>query len=321
MRGQACHMARSSPTGVHPGQPSSGVTRPTHVRARLVPRFRLGLPPTLLLLAACGAQGVVVSEPPLPPGPPTSVAAAVPRHAPRDVVEDVRSVLSQAFVTRTRDGLHVTTMWSCHEAGCRGRRALATSEDGFVSAHHWRWTLRRHQSVFPDGGGPDVPVLAGLVQREVPSLVPSPAGRWRAVVGGGDGATLLPFEALARSVDGGRSWERFDVPLVEGERAYTTGAVVLPDGRVLALLGHWSGDRAERPSALPHGLWVSGADWATYAALEATFDPPLPAANPWPPLVGLGASTDGDGVVWAHTVDRLYVSLDGARSFREVPAR
>ncbi|WP_101524310.1 hypothetical protein [Nocardioides houyundeii] len=70
---------------------------------------------------------------------------------------------------------------------------------------------------------PDRPELAGLLQQRIPSLAPGV----RAVVGGGDGATLFPFMAVARSVDDGRTWRRTDVRRFEGQMGYASGEVVL----------------------------------------------------------------------------------------------
>jgi hypothetical protein len=161
-----------------------------------------------------------------------------------------------------------------------------------------------------------------LLTSEVLSL----ADGTRAQQGGHDGATLDPFERVARSTDDG-PWELFDVPHTGGQQAYTGGQVVLPDGRLLVLLDQWSGDRRDRASRVWHGLWTSrGDDWSSYRPWRPRFSPALPAgALPWGPLTALGASADpgpgSGGVVWVTTSNRLYVSVDGARSFRELPAR
>jgi hypothetical protein len=151
-----------------------------------------------------------------------------------------------------------------------------------------------------------------------------------AKVGGGDGATLFPFEATARSHDGGQTWTTYDVAAVDGERAYTSGQVVLSDGRLLVLLTSWSDDRRSRPGPRHHGLWVSdGDDWSRFTPYdEASFLPP-----PGPPPAGgrlaelswqasLGADPQRGGVIWLQGWDdRLYVSSDAARTFRAIPAR
>jgi hypothetical protein len=159
--------------------------------------------------------------------------------------------------------------------------------------------------------------------RLLPLEVTSLARGTRVLVGGGDGATLLPFERVARSEEDD-DWSVQRLPRFDGERAYVTGAVGLGDGRLVALLEHFSDDRAGRPAARHHGLWASsGEDWSSYAPLRPRFTPPL-ASNPdgWSGLVGLGASMDPDPVVWVTTWDqRVYVSTDAMRTFREVDAR
>ncbi|NHC22037.1 hypothetical protein G6553_02465 [Nocardioides sp. IC4_145] len=91
-----------------------------------------------------------------------------------------------------------------------------------------------------------------------------------------------------------------------------SGAVVLPDGRLLVLLPVWSGDRAGRPSAVHHCLWVSaGADWSSY--------------RPWAGDVQrLRADPREGGVLWLLLADDmapLLVSTDGGRTLRAVRAR
>ena len=106
-------------------------------------------------------------------------------------------------------------------------------------------------------------------------------------------------------------------PRVDGELAYVEGADVLPDGRLLALLDHWSGDRGRHLSAPHHGLWISaGDDWGSYAPYRPRFVPKVQSA-----LVDLGGTSGRSGVVWVRTSDvQLYVSRDG-RTFEEEPTR
>ena len=145
----------------------------------------------------------------------------------------------------------------------------------------------------------------------------------QAVVGGGDGATLFPFEQVARLSSAG-DVVSYDVEQPEGVMGYSSGDVVLTDGRVLTLLADWSDDRG-RPSSRHHGLWVSaGDDWASYTPVEPVFSPPLTA----PPRAGdaalrvLSASVDPDPVIWIQTWDdKVYVSTDDAATFRELPIR
>ena len=143
-----------------------------------------------------------------------------------------------------------------------------------------------------------------------------------AVAGGGDGATLFPFEQVARL------WSPDDVSAYrveeqDGATGFASGAVVLSDGRVLALLADSSDDRGS-PSSRHHGLWVSDGDnWASYTPLEPVFSPPLPAPTAGtPPLRALAASVDPDPVIWVQTSDdRVYVSTDDAATFTELRIR
>ena len=157
-----------------------------------------------------------------------------------------------------------------------------------------------------------------------PGLLPQPvtslARDTLAIVSGGDGATLFPFQQASRSTDGGATWTTAPLPLFDGERAYTEGQVVLPDGRLLALLTHFSEDRPDRPSARPHGLFVSKADdWSTMRPLQPQpMTPPRPGT--WSSLSHLGASPAPEPVVWIVDGDRLLVS-DGDLRFEEVQLR
>ncbi|MBU1801210.1 MAG: hypothetical protein KKA97_03010 [Actinobacteria bacterium] len=141
-----------------------------------------------------------------------------------------------------------------------------------------------------------------------------------AVMGGGDGATLFPFQSFERSLDGGSTWTSGDFPDFDGERAYSGGGVVLSDGRLLTVLGHFSDDRPRRPAGRPHGLYASdGSDWTRMTPHAATFDPPLPEAGGYSPIETVSASASPDPVVWVETVDDVvYVSTDDATTFTEL---
>lgn len=247
--------------------------------------------------------------------------ATVSRPRPEEVVSDPRSVLLDAVVVPRAGGLRVVAWWGCVEQACRGRRAIATSDGGATASYEpWSqraWTAYADRSVV---AAPEVPALAGLLQQPVTSMVAGGAEGIHVVVAGGDGATLMPFEAAARSTDHGGSWETYDVVLGD-ELGYQSGVVGLADGRLLVLLDHFSDETLARPADRWHGLWASdGTDWSSYAPYRPSFDPPLlPAPAGWSPLVALEARQD---VSWVRTWDsRLYVSTDDARTFREVRAR
>ncbi|MGZ4448351.1 MAG: sialidase family protein [Nocardioides sp.] len=156
--------------------------------------------------------------------------------------------------------------------------------------------------------------LPGLLRWRAASLAPGVV----AVLGGADGATLFPFQRAARSRDGGRTFTAVEVPREGGVQSYAGGFLVLPDGRLLALLDHWSDDVGGHASPRHHGLYVSrGDDWSAYAPFAARFAPPLvPAPRGYSSLDSLTGSRRNGGVVVVGTWDRrTYVSTDGARTF------
>lgn len=262
-------------------------------------------------------------------------------------------------VARSGGSFDVTGMWLLRRPHQRHPwSALAESGDGFRTGRYVGGSYRQLQPAaqrdIPDGaeeyeacssiaGGADLCFDYDRTQAAwtfdhgsswteaeldlghlLPSTTESVAPDVFAVVGGGDGATLFPFERVVRSVDAGRSWQRFDLPLFDGERAYTSGDVVTSDGRLVTLLDHFSDDRAGRPGRRHHGLWTSaGDDWASYRPLRPRLTPqPQPSPDGWSTITSLAASSDPDPVIWVTTWDhRLYVSTDDARSFREIPAR
>ena len=256
----------------------------------------------------------------------TGSSAATTRFAPRAVVEDAASALLDVQVTRTATGgLRVATGWACVAHRCRHDRAIAVSDDGFHTARYVRWNGPHEERLLrQQGQEPTYLSAATGLGHLMPWTATSLADGVVGVVGGGDGATLFPFERTARSTDGGDTFTTVDVPLSHGARAYGSGFVVLADGRLLALLDHWSDDRSGRPGPGHHGLWVSsGDDWSLYAPTESRFRPALGRApRGFSPLVSLAASGQHGGVIWVQTWDdRVYASTDSARTFREVRSR
>ena len=174
-----------------------------------------------------------------------------------------------------------------------------------------------------DGGSTWQPVAFPFVDDVIPAPLVSLAAGVEAVVGGGDGATLMPFEQVARWSSGADVVvHRVEHP--DGVMGYSSGSVVLSDARVLTLLADWSDDTLKRAGGRHHGLWVSdGDDWATYAPTGPAFSPPLVA----PPrgessFTSLSASVDPDPVIWVQTWDlKVYVSMDDAASFTEIRIR
>jgi hypothetical protein len=277
-----------------------------------------------VLALVLGTVGCSSDDGGIPAASTSSTAATAPADRPTlpEIVADPHATLSAVSVRSGADGLTVRAWWVLTRHG-RTRGAIVSGEERMASPSYAPGTLRAWAAREPRVSEPvPAPGMGDLLAQDVLSL----RDGTRAQQGGHDGATLDPFERLVRSVSGG-PWQRFDVPHTDGQQAYTSGQVVLPDGRLLALLDAWSGDRRGRANPVWHGLWISaGDDWSSYRPWRPRFTPALPAGErPWGPLNALGAAVDprpgSDPVVWVTTRDRLYVSTDGARTFREIAAR
>jgi hypothetical protein len=275
-----------------------------------------------LCLAGC-AEGPPRAEPTTTPSATsTPSATATPGPTLEEYVADPDGILSDARVRRTDHGFLVVADWVVERPGRRAKRVLATSDDGFRTATYERYTTKAFYAQIPfevhDEPGPDP---QGQLAGPATSLRQGTLG----YVLGGDGATLLPFDRTARSTDDGRTWKTFEVPQVDGEQGYVTGQVVLADGRLLVCLNNWSSDRANRPSRIHHGLWVSaGDDWATFTPYEPPFLPTIDAsAQKWPGYSSLEATMSPSGpVIWMSTAEGLlYVSTDDATTFTQIHAR
>jgi hypothetical protein len=240
-------------------------------------------------------------------------------------VTDASARLADARVERTATGFRVTTAWVVESR--RNRRALATSDDGFATATYTAWTDESYAAGFPfyDDPRPGPPNDDNYLLLPVPALDTGGAEGTSAYVMGGDGSTLLSFERVARSTDGGESWDLFDVPRVDGALPYIAQAVAVPDGGLLALVPGWSNDRGRRPGPNHHGLWASqGPDWGRYTPYEPAYSPPLtPEPRGLSAIESLGASWSRAGeVIWSTTWDgRLYVSTDDGLTFSEIAPR
>jgi hypothetical protein len=289
---------------------------------------------------------------------PNSPATGRPARTPEQIVNDPRSRLYAVRVRLDGTRVEVASEWACFEDDCRDERAIVVKAGESVEyLRGTRSAERQHLAApRPEGSGrfaACAPVAGGvdLCDRQVGSeravawtadrgaswhaadldlgnLLRSPAPSLRkgtfAVIGGGDGATLFPFERVARSIDDGASWRTVDVRRPGTVMPYVSGTVVTSDGRMLALIDNWSDDRLRRPSARPHGLHVSAAgDWSEYRPLVSTFTPALTSPEPRSSAVTtLGAAVEPSPVIWVTTWDdRLYVSTDDAASFREVATR
>lgn len=163
--------------------------------------------------------------------------------------------------------------------------------------------------------------LPGLVRgRENPLLLPSAREDVHAVLLGGDGATLLPWGRVLRSIDG-RHWTSYAGP--SDPTGYVDVGAVLADGRLLLDVIAWS-DR-DGPVDAPTGLW-DGADWSALS--------PVPLGEPlrssfdrigqmlWDFSV---SATERGVTVWTTVsgddADDLVACSDGGRRCRPERAR
>jgi hypothetical protein len=289
--------------------------------------WRLALPVAALVLSGCGGERA--SQPPTDPLLPLATASAEPTDptALADVMEHPEAQLVDARVSPLGDGFRVAAWWRCADPRCpRPHDVLAVSDDGFESVQFiHNPSSQRLDEVMPpalESTQGQVPALEDLIQWRLPSLVRGE--RQLAVLGGSDGATLFPFEKAARSTDGGESWTVFDVAQPGDVMSYAAGGVVLSDSRLLTLVSHWSDDRADRPTDRPRGLIVSaGDDWSRFTPIETRFTPALTSPKPaWSAIESIGAMPGEHPVIWVTTYDnRLYISVDDARTFRGTPAR
>jgi hypothetical protein len=240
----------------------------------------------------------------------------------RQIVHNPTSTLYDVDLRPGPEGYTVSAWWTLSR-GNKVYGAIVTSDDRFESAHYEKgnWsTWATYKPLAKKVPGPPIDTFKGLLASRVYSLDPGT----RAFVAGGDGATLTPFEAVARSTDDG-PWEGFVVPKTHGDLAYDEGDLVLPDGRFLALLDVWSSDRGRRLGPEYHGLWISnGDDWAHFTPYLPTFIPALTASDA---VAGIwaqpGASRQAPwGLAVATTRENmLYVSTDGAKTFHRIKAR
>jgi hypothetical protein len=168
-------------------------------------------------------------------------------------------------------------------------------------------------STSADGGetwsdGAFDPAVGALV-----SPVQSADNDTMALVEGADGATLFPFIASWRSVDGGYTWQRYE-PVIEGagdDQAAISGQAVRPDGSLLVFVDGWSDATIRQPSVHLYGTYASdGTDWTHFSPLEPTLPPGADTGHWLAAAVWLRATTYDDGV------QRLYIQTNGNNVFR-----
>ena len=215
-----------------------------------------------------------------------------PEETPAQLVEHADNLYG-VRVERAGDELASTSVWgiSCDHYGCDPSVLVRGSgDDRTYEVGAWE---DLQKALRTDAPQPDNPFGAGRLAQPVVSLRPGV----EALIGGGDGATLLPFELVSRN---GGAPQR----ITEPRGTQTAGAVVLADGRLLALLTSEPGRYA---------LWVSDRDdWTRYVPYDVG---PARATS-------LGASAAPDPVVWLQTSDYgVFVSTDDAATFSVLQIR
>lgn len=145
-----------------------------------------------------------------------------------------------------------------------------------------------------------------------------------AVVEGGDGATVFPFDKVYRTKDGGATWEVAEEST--GDTAYLGWAAVRSNGELLVAIGYWSDDRVGHPGKHAEGLYQSNGDnWSDLSLVV----PGMPAsANTGNQFVWdvslLSADVDDQGRLTLYVSDansKAYVSADGGSTWAPVAAR
>ena len=145
----------------------------------------------------------------------------------------------------------------------------------------------------------------------------------RAVITGGDGATVLPINEL--HVDDGSGWRSFPGP-EDPVAFYGNGGAVLPNGRLLLSIMSWSDSVRHRPSSRPAGLWISaGRDWSDLSPVPmgAPFDT-LDLRRDEPPILDIVVAprkVTVYAVLESEAGQTLWSSTDTGRTWTEVTAR
>jgi hypothetical protein len=169
-----------------------------------------------------------------------------------------------------------------------------------------------------DGGATWHPIPLPPEGQPVTGIVPSASDDVHAVLEGGDGATLFPWDRILKSTDG-VSWTPYPGPSTP--EAYVDSPVAMPDGRLLINVVVWSDQRAGKPAPRPVGFYA-GSDWSAPASvgMGAPFD-----VSPDRSMVNVLdlAVTPRSVTVYAHTPDQTGVvaSTDGGATWQPVTAR
>jgi hypothetical protein len=164
-------------------------------------------------------------------------------------------------------GLHLWTLVTADGSSrpienAEGFNQLVRSPGGGLTAlgvdDAGHWVVARSTDI---GATWDRQRLTGSAPAPLFGIIPSAAAPALMEESGG-GATAAPLAATWRLEDSGQ-WVRYAAPA--GDTAYTTGQVVLPDGRLLTAVESWSG--GGQP-----GFYVSdGDDWSTLTRVQSPF--------------------------------------------------
>lgn len=184
----------------------------------------------------------------------------------------------------------------------------------------YKTTGPKTTAIWSDDGGATwnehpLPGHAGYLFQTVESADPDTL----AIVEGGDGATLFPFETLHVSRDGGATWTRIPAFTPNDARGYLAWAFVRPDGELLVELDVWSDDQGRDPSGRSRGPYLSdGLDWSRMTPSR----PGVPDEDDNMPPMLQSATYDGaDVTLYISDGAEAYSSTDGGESWEPIAAR
>jgi hypothetical protein len=179
----------------------------------------------------------------------------------------------------------------------------------------------RSSHAWSDDGGTTWTERDGAVDRTLLSSIATSTDDTHVVVGGGDGATLFPFNQIRR-LDADGTWSVTDVP--GDPTAYVGMKAVLPDGRFVVAVEDWSDrGRPDQPlTGTPPGIYVSdGDDWSAYARVES--GAPFGTPEPMQPMVTDIEVSDAGTLITAFGPDQTtaWTSTDLGVTWREMRVR
>jgi hypothetical protein len=179
----------------------------------------------------------------------------------------------------------------------------------------------RSSHAWSDDGGETWTERGGAVDSTLLSSIVTSTDDTHVVVGGGDGATLAPFNQIRRLAGDG-TWSVIDVP--GNPTAYVGPQAVLPDGRFLVAVEDWSDrGRPDQPlEGTPPGIYVSdGDDWSAYSHVES--GAPFETPEPMQPMVTDIEVSDAGTLITALGPDQTtaWTSTDLGVTWHEMRAR